>query len=140
MLAVVVVVPAYRDYTIRARVSEAIFATTGCRTAVAKMYASGDVPIAGNDWRCNQDRSGPVSPYAQTITIDSDGVITVKTRTSDELGPASGKTLTLTPVDGKGSALTFSYSSRAQVDGFKCAALTLEPRYLPRSCPDIVPR
>ena len=33
-----VALPQYMDYTIRARVSEAILATSQCRTAVAEIY------------------------------------------------------------------------------------------------------
>ena len=35
-----VALPAYQDYTIRARVSEGILATSQCRTAIAEIYQS----------------------------------------------------------------------------------------------------
>ena len=36
-----VALPAYQDYTIRARVSEAILATSQCRTAISEVYQIG---------------------------------------------------------------------------------------------------
>jgi type IV pilus assembly protein PilA len=33
-----VALPAYQDYTIRARVSEAVLATSQCRTAISEIY------------------------------------------------------------------------------------------------------
>ncbi len=36
-----VALPAYQDYTIRARVSEAVLATSQCRTAVSEIYQTG---------------------------------------------------------------------------------------------------
>jgi type IV pilus assembly protein PilA len=35
-----VALPAYQDYTIRARVSEAVLATSQCRTAISEVYQS----------------------------------------------------------------------------------------------------
>ena len=35
-----VALPAYQDYTIRARVSEAVLATSQCRTSISEIYQS----------------------------------------------------------------------------------------------------
>ena len=46
-----VALPAYQDYTIKAKVSEAILATSQCRTAVSEVYQTGRLgtgaPTAG---------------------------------------------------------------------------------------------
>ena len=129
-----VALPAYQDYTIRARVSEAILATSQCRTAVSEIYQTGTGAMTANNWGCGEDPTGPITQYVQTITTGTSGAITVKTTTSAALGPANNKTLTLTPVDSSGATLTYAAPSSVQVAGFKCVAGTMAPKYLPGSC------
>jgi type IV pilus assembly protein PilA len=129
-----VALPAYQDYTIRARVSEAVLATSQCRTAIAEIYQTGTAAIAANGWGCGENAVGPVTQYVQTITTDANGVITVGTTASGALGPAASKDLTLTPVDTAGKALTYAAPSSVQVAGFKCVAGTMAAKYLPGSC------
>jgi type IV pilus assembly protein PilA len=129
-----VALPAYQDYTIRARVSEAVLATSQCRTAIAEIYQTGTAAIAANGWGCGENAVGPVTQYVQTITTDANGVITVATTASGALGPAASKDLTLTPVDTAGKALTYAAPSSVQVAGFKCVNGTMAAKYLPGSC------
>ena len=130
-----VALPAYQDYTIRARVSEAILATSQCRTAVSEIYQTGTGAMTDNNWGCGEDPTGPVTQYVQKIeTKGTTGEITVTTTSSAALGPAKSSTLTLTPVNASGGALTYSAPSSVQVAGFKCVAGTMAPKYLPGSC------
>src|ERR1700694_4130228 len=93
-----VALPAYQDYTIRARVSEAVLATSQCRTAVSEIYQTGTAAIAANNWGCGENAVGPITQYVQTITTSVNGVITVGTTASAALGLAASKNLTLTPT------------------------------------------
>ena len=70
----------------------------------------------------------------QTITTNVNGVITVQTQNVTSLGAAADKTLTLTPVDTAGVAMTYSAPSSTQVAKFKCVGLTMVPKYMPGSC------
>ena len=128
-----VALPAYQDYTIRARVSEAVLATSQCRTAVSEIYQTGTGAMSANNWGCGEGTGG-LTQYVQTIATNTNGVITVTTTSSTALGAAASKTLTLTPVDTGGTALTYSAPSSVQVAGFKCVAGTMAPKYLPGSC------
>ena len=50
-----VALPAYQTYTIKAKVSEAILATSQCRTAVSEVYQTGPcryTSVAANHWGC----------------------------------------------------------------------------------------
>ncbi len=51
-----VALPAYQDYTIRARVSEGVLATSQCRTAIAEIYqsAAAGTVIGANNWGCGE--------------------------------------------------------------------------------------
>jgi type IV pilus assembly protein PilA len=129
-----VALPSYQDYTIRARVSEAVLATSQCRAAVSEMYQTGTSAITANNWGCGETSVGPVTQYVQKIETSTNGVVTVTTTTSAALGAAANKALTLTPVSATGTALTYAAPSTVQIGGFKCAAGTMSPKYLPGSC------
>ena len=128
-----VALPAYQDYTIRARVSEAVLATSQCRTAVSEIYQTGTGAMTANNWGCGE-ATGGITQYVDEIQTTNNGAITVKTSTNPGLGAAGGKTLTLTPQSIGGTALTYAAPSNVQVAGFKCVPGTMAPKYLPGSC------
>ena len=64
-----VALPAYQDYTVRAKMSEAILAGSTCRTSMteaAQSAASGTV-IAANGWGCEQTVVASGTKYVQTV-------------------------------------------------------------------------
>jgi len=128
-----VALPAYQDYTIRARVSEAVLATSQCRTAISEIYqsAAAGTVIGANNWGCGEGST--TTQYVATIGTDANGVVTVTTSANTGLGAAAGKTMTLTPTDSSGTALTVA-AIPTQVGGFKCATGTMLAKYLPGSC------
>jgi type IV pilus assembly protein PilA len=128
-----VALPAYQDYTIKAKVSEGILATSQCRTAVSEVYqtaAAGTAPGA-NGWGC--ESASQSSKYVGSVATDANGVITVTLSGASDLGAAASKTITLTPQTAAGANLAVA-SIPTQVGGFKCAAGTLATKYLPGSC------
>ncbi len=129
-----VALPAYQDYTIKARISEGILATSQCRTAISEVYQTGNSATAPgvNGWGC-ETTVGPATKYVNTITTDANGAITVTLATTTDLGSASGGTITLTPQTATGGALDPT-KIPTQVGTFKCAAGTIPPKYLPGSC------
>ncbi len=132
-----VALPAYQDYTIKARMSEAILATSQCRTTIAEVYQTGsatDAPAA-NGWGCNEGgtNAAPVTQYVRTIATSADGVVTV-TLEENVVSAAGGETITLTPTDAAGTALTFAGDVGSQVGGFNCDPGTVDSKYLPGSC------
>ena len=129
-----VALPAYQDYTIRARVSEAVLATSQCRTAISEVYqtAKAGTAIGANNWGCGE-ATGGITQFVDEIQTSDAGAITVKTTSLTTLGGAAGKTMTLTPTNAAGTALAVS-AIPTQVGGFKCTAGTMPPKYLPGSC------
>jgi len=139
-----VALPAYQTYTIKAKVSEAILATSQCRTAIAEVYqtaTSATTTSPGpNGWGCEANSAGTdasaPTKYVLSVTTDENGVITVATRTlanAPDLKDAAGKTVTLTPQTAAGSNLGYG-NVPTQVGYFKCTAGSLDPKYLPGSC------
>jgi type IV pilus assembly protein PilA len=72
-----VALPAYQDYTARAKMSEAILAASACRTSVTETTQSAStLPIAGN-WGCESKTGTQVSKYVTSIASNPDGAIQV---------------------------------------------------------------
>ncbi|MDE2627961.1 MAG: pilin, partial [Burkholderiales bacterium] len=63
----------------------------------------------------------------------NDGQITVTASADTSLKDAAGTTITLTPTNATGTALTVA-SIPTQVGGFSCKAGTMPIQYLPGSC------
>jgi type IV pilus assembly protein PilA len=114
-----IALPAYQDYTIRSRVSEALAAAGACKTQVAEFMASqGALPALTADAGC----SDVPSKYALAPTVAA-GVITITTNAATELQGAAGKAFTLTPV-----------LSGTNITEWVCAATTMPPKYIPANC------
>src|SRR5438094_2249881 len=77
-----VALPAYQTYTIKAKVSEAILATSQCRTAVSEVYqtAAAGITVGANGWGCEANSSNTVgsepTKYVLSVTTSADGGIT----------------------------------------------------------------
>ena len=131
-----VALPAYQTYTVKAKVSEAILATSQCRTAVAEVYQTSNAtggPGASN-WGCETTTQS--SKYVASVDTDTNGKITVTLMDNPELQGAAAQSLTLTPMKADGTtALVAASDIPTQVGNFKCAPVgTAISKYLPGSC------
>lgn len=134
-----IALPAYQDYTKRAKMSEVILAASACRTTVTEVYQSGSsaaAPSAGS-WGC-EVASGSGSKYVSAVDTDANGVITV-TATGIDPTNIDGKKISLTPyVDAAGStAMTVSNGFGKAVGVWKCGPTSsngVPAKYLPGSC------
>ncbi len=127
-----IALPAYSDYVIKSKVSEGILATSQCRTTIAEVYQTapaGTTPGA-DGWGCGEGST--TTQYVSAINTDANGVITVTLQNIDATN-VDGNTITLTPTDSAGTALTVG-NIPTQVGGFDCAPGTLSAKYLPGSC------
>ena len=130
-----VALPAYQDYTVRAKISEAILAGSACRTTVTEVYqsASGSLPAA-NGWGCEVGgASAAASKYVQSVETDDNGKITVTTTDESSLKEARKKTIEMTPTLVSGAAMT-STNIGTSVGAWKCGPGTMPTKYLPGSC------
>ena len=135
-----VALPAYQDYTVKARVSEGILAASQCRTTVAEIYQTGSASAAptADNWGCEVTASDSApTKFVRTITTNADGMITVTLATNAaELKGASGQTITLTPMRSDlQNAMTFATDVGTQVYAFRCQpGANMPAKYLPGSC------
>jgi len=141
-----IAIPAYQDYTIRAKVTEGMSLAGSAKIAVAEGYQSGDMPgVQANAVAWDPDYLLNPSKYVQTIDIgDATGIITI---TYGNKPPAqiTGKTMILTPsvnkvalAPGQTGAIDWACASAtgatATTRGLPVNLGNLEGRYAPSEC------
>jgi len=136
-----VALPAYQDYTKRAKLSEVILASSACRTSITEVFQSNSatsLPTA-NNWGC--ESSTATSKYVGKVETDDNGGIIV-TVAAGSFGDTAidGKTVSLVPTAAGGGAITTSAplsqwicGNQAVVNG-GTAVTTVPPKFLPGSC------
>ena len=128
-----VALPAYQNYSIRAKVSEAILALSGCRTTVTELYQGAGTAPGANNWGC--ENTGATSTYVQSLSTSDNGMVSV---TLQNLGALNGKIITMTPLANGSTAADVTVDLGRGLYGWRCGAAadgtTLDPRYLPGSC------
>lgn len=140
-----VALPAYQDYTVRARVTEGLSLASAAKVQVADVLASGNPQ--GDAQGYNMGYNAPTATRnVSGVTIDpGTGVITVTTTAN-----AGNGTLTLTPNAPIGTALptgTAAFTPPADAVAWRCAAVgaaansfvgvtagTLPARFAPAEC------
>ena len=141
-----VALPAYQDYTVRAKVSEVILAGSACRTSISETYQSGNSLPAINSWGCEQTVSGSGTKYVDTVQTTAAGLITVQgtsalggtiikgTSSDVTLRPCGGVGVA-TPGWGSGTCTTAAVAG-TPVAQWVCGGVgtTLPSKYLPSSC------
>ncbi|MDO3720338.1 pilin [Marinobacter sp. chi1] len=124
-----VAIPAYQDYTIRAKVSELLGIAAATKTPVYEGYAtSGEMPAAGSsvvtDAIANFDASDYAGTTATTYAVTgADNEIGTFVVTLENLG-----------VGADGETLTLVYTGAATGLTFTCNTGSLPDKYLPTSC------
>ena len=125
-----VALPAYQDYTKRAKMSEVVLAASSCRTTITEVYqsASTSVPTAGN-WGC--ESAAPPSKYVGSVSTSDVGVVTV---TSQNI-PGVTTGVTLTPYSDDTTVMAGDADAGKAVYKWVCApTVAAEAKFLPGSC------
>lgn len=126
-----VALPAYQDYTARAKATELMLAASTARTCVSEKAQVGRSPAA-----CDTDFKA--TKYVSGLTVGAAGVV-VATGTSD----MAGLTITLTPQNGAVAATTANFvGDKDNTAGFTitewvCTGKATAPAkasWLPSSC------
>jgi type IV pilus assembly protein PilA len=124
-----VALPAYQDYTVRAKVSEVILGVSACRTSVTEVYQSNSaasLPTGGN-WGCEFALGASQGPtkYVGAIQTDAAGNVRATVIGLAPQIPATGSYVILTPILNAGG----------QVQSWECGpAGSMPAKYLPGSC------
>ena len=135
-----VALPAYQDYTIRAKMSEIILALSACRTTITEVYQSGSGTGPGaNNWGCGEAGGSGIpvaSKYLQGITTDDNGRVF---GTARNISPSvDGSVVSLVPLAANGVVATVAGNLGSGLYGWVCgnatSGTTVSPKYLPGSC------
>ena len=120
--------PAYQDYTIRAKMSEVILAASGCRTSVTETYQSGGALPAANGWGC--EATAPTNLVA-SIATSAAGAVTV-TVSNNLHSVVNGTTVILTPCK---SATAAASAAGDPIFKWSCQpGDATKGKYFPSSC------
>jgi type IV pilus assembly protein PilA len=129
-----VALPAYQDYTIRAKMSEVILSMSACRTSITEVYQSGPSSApGGGGWGCELSAS-QATKYVAGVTTDNNGVITATVQNVSN--SVNTSLVTLIPMAGSTTASVFTTGSSQALYGWICGGTgtSTAPKYLPGSC------
>jgi type IV pilus assembly protein PilA len=126
-----VALPAYSDYTNRAKMSEVILAGSACRTEVTEIVQTG---VALATPSCANAPTNGISKYVTSVAVSANGVISVVVPATLEAG-----TVTLTPYDNATTPTAVTYVAASgwtgDIHSWRCAGTTADlAKLLPVSC------
>ena len=112
-----VALPAYQDYTVRAKVSELVLAASNAKTAISEFAQSeGTLTSSGAGLSIPND-----GDYVSSGSVSTGGLITV-TGTSSDLGSGSDVSIQLSPVLNASGVVSWVCKSSSSA------------KYLPATC------
>jgi len=138
-----VALPAYQDYTIRAKISEGLVLSSGLKTAIAETFQS----KGPSDMTCSTATNCATlgatvmdatalagNKNVASVTSDQAGIITIAYKTS--VVPAANNTVLFTPVGADGTtALNLSTADAGTQINWTCSLNgTVLAKYRPANC------
>ena len=119
-----IAIPAYQDYTVRAKVTELIVAATPCKAAISEFWGTNSQTFPASLGSAGCDTIA--SKYVASVSLAATGgAITVQAAASGLGGTpttADGKTIVLTPSAGTNSL------------NWACTVGTMPTKFAPSSC------
>jgi type IV pilus assembly protein PilA len=136
-----VALPAYRDYMIKARVSEVIDAAKMCKATISETYQTAPTGFtaSANGWGCNEAQT--TTKFVASIGTSDQGVITITAPAVEAdlagLGGstgAQGMVVTLTPQTSANAAFSTATNLGQPVHHWACTTSAAHRKYSPGSC------
>jgi len=128
-----VALPAYQDYTVRAKMSEVVLAASACRTSVTEIYQSSNNPASlpvGGGWGCEFAAGASSGPTKYVASVQTNATGSVK---ATVLG------FPTTTIPATAAVLLIPTITNNQVSGWSCGPNASMPaKFLPGSCRDVV--
>ena len=125
-----VAIPAYQDYTIRAKIAEPVNAAAAAKASLYEAYASaGVMPAAADDLVTDVQANLASLPTVSSVAITRNDDDIQFVMTVEDLGGTTGEAAT--------NALGFKYTGTNTGLITTCgtgSGTTLEQKYLPQSC------
>ena len=126
-----VALPAYQDYTVRAKMSEVILAMSACRTSITEVYQTGGTPPAAGAWGCEQ---GVTSKYVKGLSTDVNGSVTATIQNIS--ADVNDSLVTLFPLNSSGAPASTATDMGKGLSAWICGGTgtIVNKKYLPGSC------
>ena len=137
-----IALPAYSDYSVRAKMTEVILAAGQCKSTVTETVQGGEtLPGTDDTWGCEGGtNAAPLSNYVESISVAaSSGIITITSRGIINTGggtPATGGTISFSPYS-DGAATPTAIAAGKNVFQWVCgpgATTGVELKFLPSNC------
>ena len=129
-----VALPAYQDYTIRAKVTEGMLAASACKTGVSEfLQTNGTFPADANSAGCNA-----ASKYVTSVAVAAaTAAITVTLQGTGSA--ADGTTIILQPTSDAARTTALATAATA-IAGWSCgtSAAAANYKYFPASCRQVI--
>lgn len=139
-----VALPAYQDYTIRAKMSEVVLAASSCRTTITEVSQTGFASApAADGFGCGEASSTAVSQYVQVINTTAVGIIEVTVRQIDtavNTGVVQLRPFTDAAGTDAATSAAFVRGTALPIRAWKCGpkvVANLPVKYLPATCRDL---
>jgi type IV pilus assembly protein PilA len=131
-----VALPAYQDYTIRAKMSEVILGMSACRTSITEVYQSGPAGLIGaNGWGCEYGGT-TATKYVAAVNTSPNGNVSATVQGVSL--SVNGSVVTLTPLSSPNVTATVTPGNSMALYGWRCGSTTdgtnVPAKYLPGSC------
>jgi len=125
-----IALPAYQDYTIRAKVTEALSLAASAKTAVTESFISNGVLPANNQDAGLPAATDIASKYVTSVTVGQNGIISIV------VGSPKGKLGGNPVMDGQTIKLTPDTTTKQGAITWKCdiANDTSRFKYVPAEC------
>jgi type IV pilus assembly protein PilA len=130
-----VALPAYQDYTKRAKMSEVVLAASACRTTITEVYQTGSITNPGAGlWGCESTTAA--SKYVSSIATGANGEITVTATGFNDTTNIDGKVVTLVPYKNDTTPSSSTTDIGQPIFKWVCGGTgtTINAKMLPGSC------
>ena len=118
-----IAIPAYKDYTVRAKVSEGMNLAAGAKLAVSE-YESSESAWCTTNAACGIATNTEIAgEYVNDVTVGASGIVTVTFRSA---APA--------PVEIRGDTVVLTPTTNAGSVEWRCNAGSVADQYLPSRC------
>src|SRR5579864_2732960 len=124
-----IAIPAYQDYTVRAKVTEGLILASATKAAITEAYSSGDLPGVT---ALSTGFTFTPTKYVANITVNGTGVIDITF--SANVAQINGKDITLTPSI-NGATLAVGLTGNFDWACASAASATAGGRGLPVTAP-----
>ncbi|MEQ1156789.1 pilin [Acinetobacter johnsonii] len=129
-----VALPAYQDYTVKAKISEVVLAASSCRTTVTEAVQSS--PAIDVSTVLPTVCAFTPTKYVASGAVNADGKITVTAQAISQLG--TNTALTLVPIQTGTTELVGTTDGGKTIAGWRCGlaadGTSIPAKYLPGSC------